>query len=118
MIDLRSDTVSKPSPEMRRAMAEAEVGDDVFGEDPSVNRVAGARGARAGQGSGPVRALRHHGQSDIHQGAHAARRRDHHGAHQPTHSTASPAAWRRCPACRSICRTANAACCLPNRWRG
>ena len=39
MIDLRSDTVSKPSPEMRRAMAEAEVGDDVFGEDPSVNRL-------------------------------------------------------------------------------
>jgi threonine aldolase len=39
MIDLRSDTVSKPSPEMRRAIAEAEVGDDVFGEDPSVNRL-------------------------------------------------------------------------------
>ena len=39
MIDLRSDTVSKPSPEMRRVMAEAEVGDDVFGEDPSVNRL-------------------------------------------------------------------------------
>ena len=39
MIDLRSDTVSKPSPEMRLAMAEAEVGDDVFGEDPSVNRL-------------------------------------------------------------------------------
>jgi threonine aldolase len=39
MIDLRSDTVTKPSPAMRRAMAEAEVGDDVFGEDPSVNRL-------------------------------------------------------------------------------
>ncbi len=39
MIDLRSDTVTKPSPGMRRAMAEAEVGDDVFGEDPSVNRL-------------------------------------------------------------------------------
>ncbi len=36
-IDLRSDTVTKPSAEMRRAMAEAEVGDDVFGEDPTVN---------------------------------------------------------------------------------
>jgi threonine aldolase len=36
-IDLRSDTVTKPSPAMRRAMAEAEVGDDVFGEDPTVN---------------------------------------------------------------------------------
>jgi len=37
MIDLRSDTVTKPSPEMRRAMANAEVGDDVFGEDPTIN---------------------------------------------------------------------------------
>ena len=39
VIDLRSDTVTKPSPEMRRAMSEAEVGDDVFMEDPSVNRL-------------------------------------------------------------------------------
>lgn len=38
-IDLRSDTVTKPTPEMRQAMAEAEVGDDVYGEDPSVNRL-------------------------------------------------------------------------------
>jgi len=37
VIDLRSDTLTKPSVEMRRAIAEAEVGDDVFGEDPSVN---------------------------------------------------------------------------------
>jgi threonine aldolase len=36
MIDLRSDTVTKPTPEMRRAMAEAEVGDDVLGDDPTV----------------------------------------------------------------------------------
>jgi threonine aldolase len=36
LIDLRSDTVTKPSPAMRRAMAEAEVGDDVFGDDPTV----------------------------------------------------------------------------------
>lgn len=35
-IDLRSDTVTKPSPAMRRAMAQAEVGDDVFGDDPTV----------------------------------------------------------------------------------
>ncbi len=39
MVDLRSDTVTKPTPEMRRAMAEAEVGDDVYGEDPTVNRL-------------------------------------------------------------------------------
>lgn len=39
MIDLRSDTVTKPTDRMRRAMAAAEVGDDVYGEDPTVNRL-------------------------------------------------------------------------------
>jgi threonine aldolase len=39
MIDLRSDTVTRPTPAMRDAMARAEVGDDVFGEDPTVNRL-------------------------------------------------------------------------------
>jgi len=39
MIDLRSDTVTKPTAAMRQAMAAAEVGDDVFGEDPTVNRL-------------------------------------------------------------------------------
>ena len=39
MIDLRSDTVTKPSDGMRQAMAAAEVGDDVYGEDPTVNRL-------------------------------------------------------------------------------
>src|SRR5213596_276719 len=39
MIDLRSDTVTKPTPAMRRAMMEAEVGDDIYGEDPTVNRL-------------------------------------------------------------------------------
>lgn len=38
-IDLRSDTVTKPTPAMRRAMADAEVGDDVYGEDPTVRRL-------------------------------------------------------------------------------
>ena len=39
IIDLRSDTVTKPTPAMREAMAWAEVGDDVYGEDPTVNRL-------------------------------------------------------------------------------
>jgi threonine aldolase len=39
VIDLRSDTVTRPTAGMRRAMAEAEVGDDVYGEDPTVNRL-------------------------------------------------------------------------------
>jgi threonine aldolase len=38
-IDLRSDTVTKPTPAMRAAMTEAEVGDDVYGEDPTINRL-------------------------------------------------------------------------------
>jgi threonine aldolase len=38
-IDLRSDTVTRPTPEMRKAMAAAEVGDDVYSEDPTVNRL-------------------------------------------------------------------------------
>src|SRR5271166_1222359 len=38
-IDLRSDTITRPTAAMRRAMAEAPVGDDVFGEDPTVNRL-------------------------------------------------------------------------------
>jgi threonine aldolase len=51
LIDLRSDTVTRPTPAMRRVMAAAEVGDDVYGEDPSVNaleeRVAGLMGHEA-----------------------------------------------------------------------
>src|ERR671913_531005 len=39
MVDLRSDTVTRPSAGMRRAMMEAELGDDVFGDDPTVNRL-------------------------------------------------------------------------------
>jgi threonine aldolase len=39
VIDLRSDTVTHPTPEMRKAMFEADVGDDVYGEDPTVNRL-------------------------------------------------------------------------------
>ena len=46
MIDLRSDTVTRPDAEMRRAMAEAEVGDDVWGEDPTV-QILEAEGAAA-----------------------------------------------------------------------
>jgi threonine aldolase len=49
MIDLRSDTVTKPTPEMRRAMLEAEVGDDVYGEDPTVNLLEKRAAAIAGK---------------------------------------------------------------------
>jgi threonine aldolase len=49
MIDLRSDTVTRPTRAMRRAMAEAEVGDDVYGEDPTVNRLQEQAAARFGR---------------------------------------------------------------------
>jgi threonine aldolase len=49
LVDLRSDTVTQPTPEMRRAMAEAEVGDDVYGEDPTVNALQEAFAERVGK---------------------------------------------------------------------
>ncbi|CUU34755.1 L-threonine aldolase [Armatimonadetes bacterium DC] len=49
LIDLRSDTVTKPTPEMRRAMAEAEVGDDVLGDDPTVRQLEELAAARVGK---------------------------------------------------------------------
>jgi threonine aldolase len=51
-IDLRSDTVTKPSPAMREAMARAEVGDDVFGDDPTVNRLQEVCAGRFGMEAG------------------------------------------------------------------
>ncbi|HTP03449.1 MAG TPA: low-specificity L-threonine aldolase [Anaerolineales bacterium] len=51
-IDLRSDTVTKPTPEMREAMAKAEVGDDVFGDDPTVNRLQEMAAGMIGKDAG------------------------------------------------------------------
>src|SRR5215831_19702310 len=51
-IDLRSDTVTKPSPAMREAMSHAEVGDDVFGDDPTVNRLQEVAAERFGMQAG------------------------------------------------------------------
>ena len=50
-VDLRSDTVTRPGPQMRRAMASAEVGDDVFGEDPSINQLQEMAARLAGKES-------------------------------------------------------------------
>ena len=52
VIDLRSDTVTQPSAAMRRAMSEAPVGDDVFGDDPTVNRLQEVTAARFGMEAG------------------------------------------------------------------
>jgi threonine aldolase len=51
-IDLRSDTVTKPTPAMREAMAKAEVGDDVFGDDPTINQLQAMAAARLGKEAG------------------------------------------------------------------
>ena len=48
-IDLRSDTVTHPTPAMREAMVRAEVGDDVYGEDPTVNRLEQMAAERLGK---------------------------------------------------------------------
>jgi len=52
VVDLRSDTVTLPSDEMREAMAQAELGDDVFGEDPTVNRLERMAAERVGKEAG------------------------------------------------------------------
>ncbi len=51
-IDLRSDTVTLPTPKMRKAMAEAELGDDVYGEDPTVNRLQALSAEMLGKDAG------------------------------------------------------------------
>ena len=48
-VDLRSDTVTHPTPEMRKAMAEAEVGDDVFSDDPTLNKLEAMAAERLGK---------------------------------------------------------------------
>ena len=55
IIDLRSDTVTKPTDEMREAMAKAEVGDDVYGEDPSINELQDRAAAMMGKEAGLLR---------------------------------------------------------------
>ena len=61
-IDLRSDTVTQPTAEMRRAMAEAEVGDDVCGDDPTVNALEERAAELLGKEAGLFVASRHDGQ--------------------------------------------------------
>lgn len=77
IVELRSDTMTRPTPAMRRAMANAEVGDDCFGEDPSVNRLEEAMAALLGKEAGlfvtsgtqgnqlAVRSQTHHGNDVI-----------------------------------------------------
>ena len=72
-VDLRSDTVTRPTPEMRRAMAEAEVGDDGFGDDPTVARLEAAFAERVGKEAALFVPSGHDGQPDRAAAARAAR---------------------------------------------
>ena len=74
-IDLRSDTVTRPTPAMRRAMAEAEVGDDVYGEDPTVKALEERVAALLRQGGGAVRPVGDDGQPGRRRGPRRAGRR-------------------------------------------
>ena len=116
-IDLRSDTVTRPSPEMRAAMLEAEVGDDVLGDDPTVHRPAGGRGAAARQGgrrctSRPAPC--------------ATRRRSARSRGAATRSSCTPrrtscstsrAPRRRSARCSCACSTPRTARSTSRRWR-
>ena len=62
-VDLRSDTVTKPTPEMREAMAEAEVGDDVYGDDPTVKSPGRDGRGEDGKRIGVIRPFWDDGQS-------------------------------------------------------
>ncbi len=74
IIDLRSDTVTKPSPGMLDAMMSAKVGDDVFGEDPSINELENLAAKMFGMEAGSLLPFRHDDQSNSDQMPHSARR--------------------------------------------
>jgi len=87
MIDLRSDTVTRPTPEMRRAMMEAEVGDDVYGEDLRSTIWSSAR-LRLPARNRAVRAHRHHGKH------HRGQVADEHGQGSDLRFAGAPAGLR------------------------
>ena len=64
MIDLRSDTFTYPTKSMREAMAMAEVGDDVFQEDPTVKKLETLAAEKNWKRSSPFRPQRYYGKSD------------------------------------------------------
>ena len=70
VIDLRSDTVTRPTAAMRRAMADAEVGDDVLDGDPTTRRLEAVVAERLGKERALFFPTRHDGESGGHLGAH------------------------------------------------
>lgn len=75
MIDLRSDTCSRPTPELRTVMTNAEVGDDVYGDDPTVKALERATAELLGTEDAVYTPTRHYGQPGRHPSAYRARRR-------------------------------------------
>ncbi len=73
-VDLRSDTVTRPSDEMRHAMAAAEVGDDVYGEDPTVNHLQKRAAEIFGKEAGSLCSHWLHGEPYCHQDLDTSRR--------------------------------------------
>ena len=110
-IDLRSDTVTHPSPEMRRAMYEAEVGDDVFGDDPTVDRLEALAAATLGKEAAlfvPSGTMGNLSRLLTHCAARRRANRRHGGAHPPRRSRGrvGPGRRRRCGASPSAGRHA------------
>ena len=73
-IDLRSDTVTQPTTAMKEAMLNAPLGDDVFGDDPSVLALEEKAATMLGQRGRPLCTDRHHGQSDLYPRPYPTRR--------------------------------------------
>ena len=94
MIDLRSDTVTRPTPAMRRAMADAPVGDDVYGDDPSIRALEAANRRTARQGRCRLHGLGDHDQPGGAARAHRGGRRGagDRGAHIAVLERGAPAA--------------------------
>jgi len=79
-IDLRSDTVTLPTEEMRRAMAEAEVGDDVYGEDPTIQELESLAAKILGKEAALFVPSGTMGNQVSVDDSHSARGRSHHGS--------------------------------------
>ena len=73
-IDLRSDTVTQPTQQMREAMFNAQVGDDVYGDDPTMNELEKKAAEMLGKEAGAVYGQRHNGQRGSGDVPHQSRR--------------------------------------------
>ena len=116
-VDLYSDTLTQPTPEMRRFMCEAEVGDEQKYEDPTVNLLQEMVADLLGKEAAVFLPSGHHVQRDRAARALPARARRCWPTAPRTPSTSRPAAPARSPASTSARSTARAASSTPPRWR-